>query len=100
MGVGTILLIVFVVIPAVQWSVGGGKSRRGRARKWGGMDLGLDGGGRLDDEVAAMRNDLESRLGEIEHLHARVAELENRLDFTERLLAHREPETLAKPPGN
>ncbi len=100
MGVGTVLLIVFVVIPAVQWSVWGGKSRRGNSRKWGRMDLGLDQGGRLADEVAGLRNDLESRLGEVEHLQTRVAELENRLDFTERLLARREPETLAKPPGD
>ena len=35
--------------------------------------------------------------GEVEHLQARVGELENRLDFTERLLAQKEPATLAKP---
>ncbi len=99
MGIGTILLIVFVVIPAVQWSVGGARSKRRWSRKWGGIggDLGDPG---LADEVAALRSDLESRLGEVEQLQARVGELENRLDFTERLLARQEPQTLAKPPGS
>jgi tetrahydromethanopterin S-methyltransferase subunit G len=30
---------------------------------------------------------LQARLGDVEILHSRVAELEERLDFTERLLA-------------
>lgn len=97
MGIGTILLIVFVVLPAVQWSLWGGRSKRHWSRKWGGIDGGLPG---LADEVAALRSDLESRLGEVEQLEARVGELENRLDFTERLLARQEPEALAKPPGS
>lgn len=99
MAVGTILLIVFVVIPAVRWSLGGIRSRRRWSHKWGdiGGDLGDPG---LADEVAALRSDLESRLGEVEQLQARVGELENRLDFTERLLARQEPQTLAKPLGS
>lgn len=97
MGVGTILLIVFVVLPAVQWSLWGGRSKRHWSRKWGGLDGGLPG---IAEEVAALRSDLEGRLNEVEQLQARVGELENRLDFTERLLAQREPEALAKPPGN
>jgi hypothetical protein len=31
--------------------------------------------------------DLEARMAELEHLHQRVAELEERVDFSERLLA-------------
>jgi hypothetical protein len=96
MGVGTILLIVFVVMPAVQWSLWGGRSKR-RSRKWGvlGSDFHQPG---LGEEITALRNDLEGRFGEVEQLQSRVAELENRLDFTERLLAQKEPGTLAKPP--
>lgn len=37
-------------------------------------------------------------LGELDHLRARVGELEERLDFAERLLA-RQPEAGALPPG-
>ncbi len=96
MGVGTILLIVFVVVPAVQWSLGSGRSRRRGLRKWGGWHESA-GDSRLADEVAALRLDLEGRLGEVEQLQARVGELENRLDFTERLLAQKDPATLAKP---
>jgi len=83
MGVGTILLVVFVVMPAVQWTLWGGKSGRRRSRNLGDLH---------PDEVAARR-------GELEELQARVGELENRLDFAERLLAQREPPVLAKPPG-
>jgi hypothetical protein len=36
-------------------------------------------------------------LAELEHLNARIAELEERLDFAERMLAsHREPERLER----
>ena len=96
MGVGTILLIVFVVVPAVQWSLWGSRSKRRWSRQGGRWEGGIGDSG-LADEVAALRSDLEGRLGEVEHLQARVGELENRLDFTERLLARKEPETLAKP---
>ena len=47
-------------------------------------------------ELAADRMaDLEARVGEMDMLHDRVQELEERLDFAERLLAQaREPERL------
>ena len=96
MGVGTILLIVFVVMPAVQWSLWSGSSKR-RSRKWSTSRSDLLHPG-LGEEITALRDDLEGRLGEVEQLQGRVAELENRLDFTERLLAQKEPGTLAKPP--
>jgi tetrahydromethanopterin S-methyltransferase subunit G len=40
---------------------------------------------------------VQQRLAEVDALHGRVAELEERLDFTERLLAQsREPDRLHK----
>lgn len=50
----------------------------------------------LSGEVAAERfAELDARLGEMDQLHFRVQELEERLDFAERLLAQaREPERL------
>ena len=52
--------------------------RRGRYREEGGRAR------ELDEEIRA-------RLAVVDHLEARVSELENRLDFTERLLAERTP---------
>ena len=40
-----------------------------------------------DEEVAVLRNEVES----LRHLPGRVAELEERLDFAERLLAQQDP---------
>ncbi len=37
--------------------------------------------------AAARLEDLEQRMGELESAHARIVELEERLDFTERLMA-------------
>lgn len=49
-----------------------------------------------DPALQAEVEQLRSRLGEVEHLQQRVAELEERVDFAERLLAQRrEPERLA-----
>lgn len=45
--------------------------------------------GRQDEETAAELADLQARVGEIDSLQARMAELEERLEFTERLLATR-----------
>ena len=57
----------------------------------------LEGKGGAD---AALRSDVEqlhTRLGEVDTLQARVAELEERVDFTERLLAQsREPDRLQR----
>ncbi|HET9294450.1 MAG TPA: hypothetical protein VFO06_09165 [Gemmatimonadales bacterium] len=50
--------------------------------------------GELGEERLA---ELEARLGEVSDLDFKVQELEERLDFAERLLAqHREPERLGK----
>jgi tetrahydromethanopterin S-methyltransferase subunit G len=43
--------------------------------------------------------DLERRLGEVEHVQSRLAEIEERLDFTERLLATRRDADRLSPPS-
>ena len=51
----------------------------------------------ISDDRAA---ELESRLAEVDDLQRRVLELEERVDFAERLLAQRrEPERLERGPG-
>lgn len=48
--------------------------------------------GRLRDEGGSVRElneEIRARLAVVDQLEARVSELENRLDFTERLLAER-----------
>jgi hypothetical protein len=47
----------------------------------------LEGKGGVDAALRAEVDQLQARLGEVDVLHGRVAELEERLDFTERLLA-------------
>jgi hypothetical protein len=47
----------------------------------------LEGKGSVDAALRAEVDQLQARLGEVDVLHGRVAELEERLDFTERLLA-------------
>jgi len=52
-------------------------------------------------EVAQERLDeVEARLAEVDALHARVAELEERLDFSERLLAQHDPARLGGRAGD
>lgn len=47
----------------------------------------LEGETRADDETGFRLEDIEARLAELQLEQQRVAELEERLDFTERLLA-------------
>jgi hypothetical protein len=47
----------------------------------------VEGKGGVDAGLRAEIDQLQARLGEVDVLHGRVAELEERLDFTERLLA-------------
>ncbi len=56
--------------------------RRGRGYRPGRLEGGID-----DREAAALRGELNEQREYISSLEARVAELENRQDFTERLLA-------------
>jgi hypothetical protein len=54
-------------------------------------------GGRMDPALAEELEHLRGRLGEVEGLQGRIAELEERVDFAERLLAQkREPEQLGR----
>jgi HAMP domain-containing protein len=52
--------------------------------------------GHADAALRAEVEQLQQRLGEVDHLHQRVAELEERIDFTERMLA-RAPSPSALP---
>ena len=47
----------------------------------------LEGKGTVDAALRADVEQLQARFSDVEILHSRVAELEERLDFTERLLA-------------
>ena len=51
----------------------------------------LEGQGVVDDQLAMRVEQLEDRLAELGMDQLRVAELEERLDFAERLLSQREP---------
>ena len=52
----------------------------------------LEGRGAGDAALRADIEQLQTRLGEVDSLHHRVAELEERVDFTERLLAQAAPQ--------
>jgi hypothetical protein len=57
----------------------------------------LEGKGSGDPALRSDVEQLHARLGEVDALQARVAELEERVDFTERLLAQsREPDRLQR----
>jgi Tfp pilus assembly protein PilO len=57
----------------------------------------LEGRGGGDPALRSDVEQLHTRLGDIDTLQARVAELEERVDFTERLLAqNREPDRLQR----
>jgi len=96
--VWSIFLVFFLVGPVLGW---GRRSRSYWGRRWGRWDW--EGardsrGARLGYEALAA--ELGERNAVIEQLEARVAELENRLDFAERMLAaHRpSPAELSPPP--
>jgi hypothetical protein len=58
----------------------------------------LEGKGGGDPALRAEVEQLHMRLGEMDTLHTRVAELEERVDFTERLLAQtQQPARLGAP---
>lgn len=89
----SVFWVVFVIIPAVRWSVGWSwnRNRWWRVDGWGDADGRQSVGGSNRRRIAQLQEELESRVSDIEALNARVAELENRIDFAERLLAgHRE----------
>jgi hypothetical protein len=77
MSVWMVMLLVVVVGPALGWGWRSGPRRR---RGW-------DSDGRLGARYDELLGELDRRTTMIETLEGRVAELENRLDFTERMLA-------------
>jgi len=83
---GSILFIVLVSVAAatiILWPIVRALARR------------LEGKGPADTGLKAEVEQLHQRLGEVDALQVRVAELEERLDFTERMLA-RTPEAPAQ----
>jgi Tfp pilus assembly protein PilO len=58
----------------------------------------LESKGSADAALRAEVEQLQHRLGEVDHLQQRVAELEERIDFTERMLAR--AQTPAALPGD
>jgi hypothetical protein len=85
---GSVLLIIIAALTAavvILWPVMRAFGRR------------LEGRGGGDPALQSDVEQLHTRLGEIDALQARVAELEERVDFTERLLAqNREPDRLQR----
>lgn len=86
-GAPMVVMIVFLTMVAatvILWPV-----MRALARR-------LEGKGQGDPALRAEVEQLQQRLGEVDHLHQRVAELEERIDFAERMLA-RPPSSAALP---
>jgi hypothetical protein len=52
----------------------------------------LEGKGAVDPALRGDVDQLQMRLAEMDTLHARITELEERVDFTERLLAQAQPQ--------
>jgi predicted nuclease with TOPRIM domain len=99
LGVGFIMLVGTVVRSL--FPRGPGRDRLRGARK--GIKLGVTMAGETLDDVEARLAELEDaqkRGGGSEDLERRVAELEERVDFAERLLAkQRDAERLSPPQG-
>lgn len=77
-GAPAVVMIVFLALLAttvILWPV-----MRAFARR-------VEGKGQGDAALRAEVEQLQQRLGEVDHLHNRVAELEERIDFAERMLA-------------
>ena len=88
-GAPALVMIVFLALAAttlIFWPVMRALGRR------------LEGKGHADAALRAEVEQLQLRLGEVDHLHQRVAELEERIDFAERMLAR--PPSAAVLPGD
>lgn len=86
-GAPAIVMIVFLALLAatvILWPVMRAFGRR------------VEGKGHADAALRTEVEQLQQRLGEVDHLHQRVAELEERLDFAERMLT-RGPAAAALP---
>jgi hypothetical protein len=104
-GMMTFLIVIFVVLPSIRWGLwGAGRWTRGRIgrQQWSRMDWDDRPNRIASREIEDLRAELDARLGEVDQMQSRVTELENRLDFAERLLAqHRDPmlSPSSPPPG-
>jgi hypothetical protein len=81
--IGRIVVFSLVAATIILWPIVRALARR------------LEGKGTGDAALRAEVEQLHHRLGEVDALQGRVAELEERLDFTERMLA-RTPEAPAQ----
>ena len=85
---GSVLLIIIAALTAtviILWPI-----MRAFARR-------LEGRGAADPALRADVEQVHARLAEMDTLQARISELEERVDFTERLLAqNREPDRLQR----
>ena len=87
-GAPALVMIVFLALAAttvILWPIMRAFGRR------------LEGKGH-DAVLRAEVEQLQQRLGDVDHLHQRVAELEERIDFAERMLAR--PSAPAALPGD
>jgi Tfp pilus assembly protein PilO len=85
---GSVLLIIIAALTAtviILWPIMRAFGRR------------LEGRGTADPTLRADVEQVHARLAEMDALQARISELEERVDFTERLLAqNREPDRLQR----
>jgi hypothetical protein len=82
------IVFAFVVPAAIHGSRHGMRYGMKYGLRWGlGAWEGDDQGPRARERVQALEAELDRRMEELRALEARVNELENRMDFTERLLA-------------
>jgi Tfp pilus assembly protein PilO len=80
-----ITLLVMTAVTIVLWPLARALARR------------LEGRGAVDAALRAEVEQLQHRLGEVDAMQVRLAEMEERLDFAERLLAQsREPDRLQR----
>jgi Tfp pilus assembly protein PilO len=80
-----ITLLVMTAITIVLWPLARALGRR------------LEGRGAVDAALRGEVEQLQHRLGEVDSMQVRLAEMEERLDFAERLLAQsREPDRLQR----
>jgi hypothetical protein len=83
-----------LIILAVVWVVAGVGRRRRWARMggppWMGSQWGAYGGATISpEELKRLREDHENQQAVIEGLESKIAQMEERLDFTERLLMNK-----------
>jgi flagellar biosynthesis/type III secretory pathway M-ring protein FliF/YscJ len=76
---GFVAAVALVVVGMLLWPFVRALARR------------LEGRG-ADDAFRAELDEVQARLGDLEHMEARVAELENRVEFSERLLTRSQQE--------